>query len=211
MANLPLDPEPRRPGMARIPLDARRLEVRFVASLGPLKVRGRFGDVQGTVQLPDGLAAATGASGTSASMAGASITVRVAAASIDTGLAMRDRHLRGPSFLHAAEHAHVAFRSHQLHGDAGDLLVTGALTLRGVAREITVRVALAREAATPDAAIAARASFDVDIRSFGVGLPRGGDVLNPIFRLIGRTVQVELRLVLPAGDAPPAPLSGRGR
>jgi polyisoprenoid-binding protein YceI len=69
------------------------------------------------------------------------VEVTIDAASVNTGHAQRDEHLRGPDFFDVAKHPTVTFVSKKvIKSDAGRLKVTGDLTLHGVTREITVDV-----------------------------------------------------------------------
>lgn len=93
-------------------------------------VRGRFKDVKGTIEVdeqnPDH----------------ASVNVEIAAASIDTGVADRDAHLRSADFLDVENHPTITFRSKRVEGarkKEGDRFkVIGDLTIRGKAMEITL-------------------------------------------------------------------------
>jgi len=69
------------------------------------------------------------------------VEVTIDAASVNTGHAQRDEHLRGPDFFDVAKHPTVTFVSKKvIKADADRLRVTGDLTLHGVTREITVDV-----------------------------------------------------------------------
>jgi len=69
------------------------------------------------------------------------VEVTIDAASVNTGHAQRDEHLRGPDFFDVAKHPTVTFVSKKvIKADAGRLKVTGDLTLHGMTREITVDV-----------------------------------------------------------------------
>lgn len=174
-------------------LDAGTLAVAFTASLGPLRVPGRFRSLTGELLLPhNGLAAA-------------SLSVAVDAASVDTGFAMRDRHLRGRSFLDVERHPTITFRSTKVAQDNGDLVVAGALVLRGVARDIVTRCPIVPVGGTSsDRIVSLCGPLDIPIRAHAIGIPRGIDVLNPIFLLVGARVQVEVRLALAVRRVPPA-------
>jgi polyisoprenoid-binding protein YceI len=89
-------------------------------------VRGRFKDVKGTIEVdeqnPD--------------------RSEIAAASIDTGVADRDAHLRSADFLDVENHPTITFRSKRVEGamkKEGDRFkVVGDLTIRGKAMEVTL-------------------------------------------------------------------------
>lgn len=69
-----------------------------------------------------------------------SVTVKIAAASIDTGIAKRDEHLRGELF-NVASYPEIAFQSRRVKqtGETSGEIV-GDLTMHGVTREITLNV-----------------------------------------------------------------------
>ncbi|WP_030802340.1 YceI family protein [Streptomyces sp. NRRL S-337] len=90
-------------------------------------VRGTFGSYEGTLSLD----------GTDPSRSAASLDVEIA--SIDTGIADRDAHLRGADFFDAENFPRMTFRSiaaERLDGDRYRL--TGDLTLRGVTKPLTI-------------------------------------------------------------------------
>ena len=69
-----------------------------------------------------------------------SVTVRIAAASIDTGIAKRDEHLRGELF-NVEKYPEITFQSRrvkQTGATSGDIV--GDLIMHGVTREITLNV-----------------------------------------------------------------------
>jgi polyisoprenoid-binding protein YceI len=90
-------------------------------------VRGAFGDHEGTLHL-DGADPARSA---------ASLDVRIA--SIDTGIADRDGHLRGGDFFDAEAFPLMTFRSTAAERVDGDRYrVTGDLTIKDVTRPLTI-------------------------------------------------------------------------
>jgi len=69
------------------------------------------------------------------------VEMAIEAASVNTGHAQRDDHLRGPDFLDVVKYPAITFSSSKVvKADGGKLKVTGDLTLHGVTREITVDV-----------------------------------------------------------------------
>ena len=89
-------------------------------------VRGRFTDVQGLIHCPD-----------EADPSRASVEATIAAASIDTGDANRDAHLRSEDFLDVERYPTITFRSTRVERMTEDQLqITGDLTIRGVSREV---------------------------------------------------------------------------
>jgi polyisoprenoid-binding protein YceI len=72
-----------------------------------------------------------------------SVTATIQVASIDTAIAQRDNHLRDKDFFDVQQFPNIAFKSRrvkQTGPNAGE--IAGDLTMRGVTREITLRVEL---------------------------------------------------------------------
>jgi polyisoprenoid-binding protein YceI len=75
------------------------------------------------------------------------VEVAIDAASVNTGHAQRDEHLRGPDFFDVTKYPTITFISKKvIKADTNRLKVIGDLTLHGVTREITVDV----EGPTPE-------------------------------------------------------------
>ncbi|MBL1094256.1 MULTISPECIES: YceI family protein [Streptomyces] len=90
-------------------------------------VRGTFGAYEGRLVLD----------GTDPSRSAATVDVEIA--SIDTGIADRDAHLRGADFFDAENFPRMTFRSTAAERVAGDRYrLTGDLTLRGVTKPLTI-------------------------------------------------------------------------
>jgi polyisoprenoid-binding protein YceI len=91
-------------------------------------VKGRFGDISGTVVTAD-------------SPEDADIRVTIGAASIDTRQPQRDEHLKSADFFDVARYPTLTFASRRTTaGPDGTLQVLGDLTIRGVTREILLSV-----------------------------------------------------------------------
>jgi polyisoprenoid-binding protein YceI len=109
-------------------LDPSHTSLNFSARhLGVAKVRGQFGIFDGTITL-DGQGS------------GAVVDVRIDAASITTGSAQRDAHLRSPDFLDVENHPTLVFHGTQVEEQDGIYRLTGDLTIRGVSRPVTLDV-----------------------------------------------------------------------
>ncbi len=75
------------------------------------------------------------------------VEVFIDAASVNTGHAQRDEHLRGPDFFDVTKYSTITFVSKKvIKADTDRLKVVGDLTIHGVTREITVDV----EGPTPE-------------------------------------------------------------
>ncbi len=105
-------------------IDPAHTEVGFVARhLMVSKVRGTFGEVSGTVEVREPVAES-------------SVAASVAMASVDTGSADRDAHLRSADFFDVETHPTMTFASTGFTGEE----LTGDLTIRGVSRPVTFDV-----------------------------------------------------------------------
>ncbi|MDJ0973250.1 MAG: YceI family protein [Planctomycetota bacterium] len=79
--------------------------------------------------------------------AACAVEVTVDANSVDTAHEGRDEHLRKPDFFNAAQHKTITFKSTRVQGTTSPkhFDVVGNLTLRGVTKEVTVRMKLIGE------------------------------------------------------------------
>lgn len=92
-------------------------------------VRGRFGTFEGTIVMDPAKPEAS------------SVAFTIDASSIDTDNADRDKHLRSPDFFDVASHPSITFKSQSIRSTGKDrYAVTGTLTMRGVAKTITLPV-----------------------------------------------------------------------
>ena len=82
------------------------------------KVRGHFTDFDGVVTIADDPRAS-------------SVVANVRLASIDTGSADRDGHLRSPDFFDTDEHPEMTLRSTGIRSDGDDYVLVGDLTIAG--------------------------------------------------------------------------------
>ncbi len=70
-----------------------------------------------------------------------SADITIDAASINTRVAKRDKHLRSPDFLDVAKHPSITFKSKKVEkAGNGKLKMTGDLTIRGATREVVLEV-----------------------------------------------------------------------
>lgn len=109
-------------------LDPTHTRLGFVARHAMVtKVRGSFNDFTGTAVLDFD----------DPSRSSAEVTVQVA--SISTGQAQRDEHLRTNDFFDAPTHPEITFRSTKVEKTGGDdFAMTGDLTIKGVTKPVTV-------------------------------------------------------------------------
>jgi len=92
-------------------------------------VKGDFTKVKGAVTMDD------------KDVSNLNVELTIDAASVNTGHAKRDEHLRASDFFDVAKYPTITFVSKKVIKDGPDRLkVTGDLTMHGVTREVTVNV-----------------------------------------------------------------------
>jgi len=110
-------------------IDKGHSEVSFQVRHLVTQVRGNFNDYQGTINLDP------------ANLERSSVELQIKADSIDTNLPDRDKHLRGEDFFFVEKYPQITFKSKSIKkADKDTYNVTGTLTMRGVAKEVTLPV-----------------------------------------------------------------------
>lgn len=118
------------PQPGRYRFDPYHTEIRFAAQhIGMSKIHGEFKEFDGVIEVAP-------------RFEDSQIEVVMEAASIDTGVKMRDDHLRSADFLDVESHPKVYFRSERLtHVRADRWNVSGRLTLRGTTSPVDLETA----------------------------------------------------------------------
>jgi len=110
-------------------IDAVHSEVGFRIRHLVSKVPGRFTRFQGTIRVEE------------KDLAKSSVEVSIEAASINTDIEARDKHLRSPDFFDVEKFPTITFKSAAVKEvSKGRLEVAGDLTMRGVTKRITIPV-----------------------------------------------------------------------
>lgn len=163
-------------------IDKAHSEVTFQVRHLVTKVRGRFSDFSGTIQFNE------------AQPEQSSVSLTIDAASIDTNTADRDQHLRSEDFFFVEQHPAITFVSSAITKRAdGEFDVRGALTIRGVAKDITLPVSYLGEAKDPwgQAKAGFEAETTINRKEFGLvwnaALETGGF-------LVGDEVKISLAI-----------------
>jgi polyisoprenoid-binding protein YceI len=132
---------------------ASTVALRHKTMWGLVTVKGTFTDVSGQGEVrPDGSAVGT---------------LTLDAASLDTGHAKRDKHLRSADFFDVDNHPEITFAVRSAEVRDGDTVhVVGQLTARGVSRPLSLT---ARLVAADADALTLDAEFSVDRAQFGLG------------------------------------------
>jgi polyisoprenoid-binding protein YceI len=134
------------------------------------KVRGRFTKFEGQIV-------------TGENAADSSVTATIELNSIDTGNTQRDDHIRSADFFEVETYPTMTYRSTGVRQDGDDLVLDGQLTLKGVTKDVPLRLEL--NGFGPDAYGGTRAGFtataEINRRDFGVNfnaaLETGGAVV----------------------------------
>ena len=126
-------------------IDAVHSEVGFaVRHMMVSKVRGKFGSFSGEIV-------------TGSSPLDSSVTADIDLSSIDTGNADRDNHVRSADFFDVENNKVMTYRSTGVRADGKDYIIDGELTIKGVAKQVPLRLELGGFG--PDAYGGVRAGF----------------------------------------------------
>jgi len=164
-------------------IDSSHSSVHFsVRHLVIAKVRGVFARWSGSVNVPDG------------DFSKATVDVTIDASSIDTGVAQRDAHLKSADFFDVAEFPELRFAGKRVQPRSGtEVQVVGDLTIRGITREVVLRVEQHGQAKDPwgNVRAAFTAKTSIDRKDFGLtwnqALETGGV-------MVGDRVEIEAEI-----------------
>lgn len=124
-----------------------------------------------------------------------SVIVSIQVASIDTGIAKRDEHLRGEEFFNVQKFPEITFKSRQVKrtgANAGE--ITGDLTMHGVTRPVTLHVELL---GTPEAALKGQitrwriTTTPIKRAEFGLNWSKGVEAVSMISNDVATDIQIE--------------------
>ncbi|WP_067489087.1 YceI family protein [Actinomadura hibisca] len=158
--------------------------------MGLSSVRGRFGEFGGRVEIADPVERSR-------------VTARIDAASIDTGNAVRDEHLRSADFLNAAEHPVIEYVGEGLTARGPDRwTVHGSLTLNGVTRPVDLD--LTYLGSGPDMWGGVRAAFraTTELRRTDFAI-KFNQILEAGIATVGESLRVELEIQAAQGETLP--------
>ncbi|GAA3280009.1 MULTISPECIES: YceI family protein [Dactylosporangium] len=168
------------PTAGKFEIDPAHTRVGFVARhMMVSKVRGGFTSASGSIVIAE-------------DPLQSHVDVNIDAASIDTGVADRDGHLRSPDFLNVEQWPHLTFKSTRVLSVSGnEFKVVGDLTIRDVTREVELDVEFEGHAKSPwgQEVIGFSATTEIDREEFGItwnqALETGGVV-------VGKKVKIEI-------------------
>lgn len=150
--------------------------------LGFSRLNGRFGTVEGELTIDEG------------DTARSSVTALIDVTTIDTGIRLRDAHLRSSQFFDASRYPQMTFYSTFVEkvGD-GSWRVVGNLTVRDITKEVVLQTVYEGQTPHPDGSrrAAFSASTILSRRTFGLG--RSGGVI------VSDRVNVSLQITAVSG------------
>lgn len=156
------------------------------------RVRGRFEAFEGTIVL-----------GPDYDGGESKVEVVIDAASISTGQAQRDEHLRSTDFFDVARFPDLRFESLEVRKNVdGGLVVTGGLTIRDVTNDVTLEVTETGRGSDPwgNERIGFTGSATIDRRDFGLtwnqALETGGILVGNEVRIM---IEVQAVMQAPGG------------
>lgn len=152
---------PARAESLRFRIQPEASEITFRATSRLMNAEGHFGRFSGDVVADP------------ARPTGARISLTIEAASLDTGIGMRDNHLRSADFFDIERFPTIAFESVRVETAGRRATVTGSLTLHGVTREIAVPV----DVQITETALVASGEFIVNRGEYAMNY---NSFLNPI-------------------------------
>lgn len=162
-------------------IDPVHSEVSFVVRhMMVSKVRGSFSRFTGAITIGEDQLAS-------------SVEADIDVASITTNEEARDNHLRSADFFDLENHQHITYQSTSVEQDGDDFVVHGNLTIKGITREVPLKVEF--NGVGPDSWGGTRAGFsattEISRKDFGIefNMPLdGGGVV------IGDRIQINLEI-----------------
>ena len=124
----------------------------------------------------------------------ATVVVTIDASSIDTGVADRDAHLKSADFFDVAQYPELRFVGKRVQPRSGaDIDVVGDLTIKGITREVVLRVEQHGQAKDPwgNLRVAFSAKTSLDRKDFGL---TWNQVMETGGVMVGERVEIEAEI-----------------
>lgn len=176
------------PAPAPYPIDANHSTIGFNVPIlnGLSKVTGKFTDFTVTLNHDQ------------ADVTKSSVNVVIKVASINTGIAARDNHLRTADFFDAEKFPEITFTSTRIDKKGKQLTLVGTLTMHGVSKEITMPFVVSgpdKDEAKKKMVIGYSSRLPLNRRDFGVNWEHPS---APGF--VGDNIEIEINLITKAVD-----------
>jgi polyisoprenoid-binding protein YceI len=170
------------------PIDNNHSNVGFTVPImgGLSKVEGKFTDF--TINLVHD----------NADVTKSSVDVVIKIASINTGIAARDNHLKTADFFDAEKFPEATFKSTKVTKSGKQLNAIGTLTIHGVAKEVTLPftvVGESKDPATKKMNVGYAAHLTINRRDFGINWTH-----PKVPNFIGDTIDINIELITKAVD-----------
>jgi polyisoprenoid-binding protein YceI len=168
-------------------VDAAHSTVGFSVSIlnGLSKVRGKFSEFTTTITYDE------------ANPTKSSVNAVIKVASIDTGIAARDKHLLTADFFDAEKNPEITFKSSRVEKKGKQLLAYGTFTMHGVSKEIVLPINMTGKIVDPTtkkSTFGFSATLTLNRMDYGINYQRKGAE-----GFIGNMVEIELNLLTKAG------------
>ncbi|MBQ6642420.1 MAG: YceI family protein [Saccharopolyspora sp.] len=161
-------------------IDSVHSDVEFaLRHLGVGRSRGRFDGFRGEIVIAENPLDST-------------VTADIDPATINTGNADRDAHVRGSDFLDVETHPKAGFRSTGIRQDGDEYIIDGEFTLHGVTKPVALQAELGgfTDDGQGGTLLGISAGTTINRADFGVG-PEGGAMLGEKVKI---TLEIEANL-----------------
>jgi polyisoprenoid-binding protein YceI len=148
---------------------------------GLSKVRGKFADFTATINYDE------------KDVTKSSVNAVIKAASIDTGIAQRDTHLKTADFFDVEKYPEITFKSSRVEKKGKQLLAYGTFTMHGVSKEIVLPITMTGKVvdpATKKTTYGFSSTLKLNRMDYGISYQRKGSE-----NFLGSEVEIELDLL----------------
>lgn len=164
------------------PIDTNHSTVGFTVSImgGLSKVNGKFTDFRVNI------------TNNEKDITKSSVSVVIKAASINTGIAERDKHLRTVDFFDVEKYPDITFQSERIEKKGRQLFAVGTLTMHGVSKEIALPFSVTgikEDAVTKKMSTGYAAHLTLNRRDFGIYWEKS------VPNFVSDDVEIEINLI----------------
>jgi polyisoprenoid-binding protein YceI len=127
-----------------------------------------------------------------------SVNVVIKAASIDTGIAGRDNHLRAADFFDVEKYPEITFQSSRIEKKGKQFVAVGSFTMHGVSKDITLPfqiTGVSKDAASKKMSLGYSARTVLNRRDYGINWSHA-----KVPNFVGDNIEIEINLITRAID-----------